>query len=415
MLLYNLAILLYSFGIKIASLKKTKAKQWVYGRKNWQTTLTNKINTLQTNKLIWVHCASYGEFEQGRTLIESIKNNHPSYKIILTFFSPSGYEAFKNWPVADIICYLPLDTNSNANQFLQIVKPQIAIFIKYEFWLHFLKKLKQKKIPTYLVSGVFKPHHLFFKWYGGIYKKSLSTFNTLFIQDENSANLLKKINVLNYQICGDTRFDRVIEIKRNFTPLPYFDNFCKEHPVFIAGSTYFADEELIINTYKQLNNPNLKLIIVPHDIDEKNITRLKELLTQNDLNFSVYSQTTKQLPNTNILIIDVIGLLNKIYHYATITYIGGGFNSGLHNTLEPAVFGKPILFYGLDSNKYNEVTDLINLGAAKNINSSIELKTEIETILNNKNNIIQLKEKLKLYFLQKGGSTQKVVSCLKLD
>ena len=214
--LYNFVILLYGFGVKIVALRKTKAKQWVNGRKNWQIQLTQKINNLPSVKLIWIHCASYGEFEQGRTLIESIKKNYPAYKLVLTFFSPSGYEAFKDWKGADIICYLPLDTKTNANQFLEIVKPQYAIFIKYEFWLNFLKALKQKNIPTYLVSAVFKPHHLFFRWYGGAFRKSLKTFTTLFIQDSNSAKLLDSINIKNYQVSGDTRFDRVIEIKNNF-------------------------------------------------------------------------------------------------------------------------------------------------------------------------------------------------------
>ncbi|MDX2174344.1 MAG: glycosyltransferase N-terminal domain-containing protein [Bacteroidota bacterium] len=413
MLLYNFVILLYGLGVKIASLRKTKAKQWVNGRKNWQYNLLQKVNQLQSKQIIWMHCASYGEFEQGRPLIESIKKNYPSYKFVLTFFSPSGYEAFKDWKGADIICYLPLDTKSNAIQFLDIVKPQHAIFIKYEFWVNFLKELKQKNIPTYLVSAVFKPHHPFFRWYGGIFKKSLYTFNKLFIQDEKSAELLKSINILNYEVCGDTRFDRVIEIKRNFEPLPYFEKFCNTSSVFIAGSSWAGDEELILEAYKQLNSTSLKLIIVPHDVDEKNISRLKELLSFHGFSFSVFSEQ-KETSDSQILIVDTIGLLNKIYHYATLTYIGGGFNGGIHNTLEPAVHLKPVFFSDVKYTKFNEAVDLINLGVAFNIDDSKDLKNKIENYLNNPQLLNEAKEKLTRYFEKNGGSTLKIINSLNL-
>jgi 3-deoxy-D-manno-octulosonic-acid transferase len=413
MLLYNFVILLYGLGVKIASLRKTKAKQWVNGRKNWQQHLNEKITKLNSTKIIWVHCASYGEFEQGRPLIESIKKNYPEYKIVLTFFSPSGYEAFKDWKGADIICYLPLDTKRNANLFLDIVKPQHAIFIKYEFWVNFLKALKQKNIPTYLVSAVFKPHHPFFRWYGGIFKKSLNTFNKLFIQDEKSAALLKSINILNYEVCGDTRFDRVIEIKQNFSPLPYFENFCSSNPVLIVGSSWAGDEELTLMAYKQLNSTTLKLIIVPHDVNEENIARLKELLSFNGFSFSIFSEQ-KEADDSKILIVDTIGLLNKIYHYATLTYVGGGFNGGIHNTLEPAVHLKPVFFSDTKYEKFNEAVDLINLGVAFNINNSSDLKNRIENYLHNPQLLNEVKEKLKSYFEKNGGSTQKIINSLNL-
>lgn len=413
MLLYNFVILLYGLGVKIASLRKTKAKQWVNGRKNWQSLLTQKVKQLQSKQIIWIHCASYGEFEQGRPLIESIKKNHPNYKLLLTFFSPSGYEAFKDWKGADVICYLPLDTKSNANQFLDIVKPQHAIFIKYEFWVNFLTSLKQRNIPTYLVSAVFKPHHPFFKWYGGIFKKSLKTFNKLFIQDEKSGELLRSINILNYEVCGDTRFDRVIEIKENFEPLPYFEKFCNTSAVFIAGSSWAGDEELILETYKQLNSTSLKLIFVPHDVNEENITRLKELLSVNGFSFSVFSEQ-KEISDSKILIVDTIGLLNKIYHYATLTYIGGGFNGGIHNTLEPAVHLKPVFFSDAKYDRFNEAVDLINLGVAFNISNSTDLKNRIENYLNHPQLLNEVEQKLKNYFEKNGGSTQKIINSLNL-
>lgn len=408
--LYNFVILLYSFGVRIAATRNTKAKQFINGRKNWQTHLTKKINQLNSTKIIWLHCASYGEFEQGRPVIESIKKKYPSYKLLLTFFSPSGYEAFKNWEGADVICYLPIDTKRNANKFLEIVKPKQVIFIKYEFWVNFLNALKQKSIPTYLVSAVFKPHHLFFKWYGGIFKKSLSSFSKLFIQDEKSAQLLDSINVLNYEVAGDTRFDRVIEVKKNLVPIPYFEKFCNNHFVIIAGSTWPADEELIIEAFKQINIPSLKMVIVPHTVNIENIVRLKELLKRNSLDFSVYSDNKE--PDTPILIVDVIGLLNKIYNYATITYVGGGFNGGLHNTLEPAVYLKPILFCDTKFDKFNEAVDLVKLGVAVNITSSNELKSMIENYNNNPTNLLEIKQKLNTYFEKKGGSAEKIVNSL---
>jgi len=225
MFLYNLIVRLYGLVILIASLRQTKAKQWVTGRRNWKADLLKRITELKSNKKIWVHCASYGELEQGRPLIEAIRRKHPDYVIILSFFSPSGYEAFKDWPGADLICYLPLDTRSNAKDFIKIVNPKVVLFIKYEFWVNFLFRLKKQNIPTFLVSAVFKPHHPFFRWYGGVFRRSLATFTELFIQDEASAKLLDSISVKNYEICGDTRFDRVMEIKEKFRPISFFEEF----------------------------------------------------------------------------------------------------------------------------------------------------------------------------------------------
>lgn len=413
MFLYNLAILLYSFIIKAASLRKIKAKQWVNGRKNWRLQLSQKIKHLPNAKTIWVHCASYGEFEQGRPLIESIKKNYPKYNIVLSFFSPSGYEVFKNWKGADIICYLPLDTPKNARDFLNMVNPCLSIFIKYEFWVNFLNTLNKKNIPSYLVSAVFKAHHPFFKWYGGIFKKSLSTFSKLFIQDEKSGELLKKIQILNYEVCGDTRFDRVIEISKNFKPLPFFENFCTGSPVLVAGSTYFADEELIINAFKQLNNPYFKLIIVPHNVENASIQRLKAFLTDNQISYTAYSQQQIN-SNSRVLIVDTIGLLNNIYFYATVTYVGGGFNSGIHNTLEPAVYLKPVIFSDLKHAKFNEVVDLINIHAAKNISSVAELTETLEFYLSTNGLTHTVKKNLETYFEKNSGSTKKIIENLNL-
>jgi len=410
MFVYNLLVRLYGLVILIASLRKIKAKQWVEGRKNWRKVLTEKTKNLRSEKKVWVHCASYGEFEQGRPLIEAIRKKHPDYTIVLSFFSPSGYEAFKGWDGADLICYLPLDTKSNAKDFIKIVDPRAVLFIKYEFWVNFLFQLKKQNIPTFLVSAVFKPRHPFFKWYGGIFRRSLKTFTELFIQDEGSAKLLDSIEIKNYEVCGDTRFDRVVEIKNNFKPISFFEEFCKGKKIIIAGSSWPKDEELLIETFQKINNPDLKLIFAPHHIDDKTIQNLEQLLAKNKLPYLLYSDQ-KPDPSKNILIVNAMGLLNKLYYYADVTYIGGGFNSGIHNCLEPAVYLKPVIFYGGDDyHKYNEAVDLLKMGAAKNVSTVEEAERAFMHFLNSPSEIKQVEEKLKSYFDKNSGTTEKVLA-----
>lgn len=409
MFFYNLIVRLYGLIILTASVRKTKARQWVQGRKNWRSKLENKLASLSDRKKVWVHCASYGEFEQGRPLMEAISKHHPDYIIVLSFFSPSGYEAFKNWNGADVICYLPLDTRSNAKDFIKIVNPELVLFIKYEFWVNFLFRLKKQNIPTFLVSAVFKAHHPFFKWYGGLFRRSLKTFTELFIQDDASANLLESIGIKNYEVCGDTRFDRVVEIKNNFKPLPFFEEFCGTKKVVIAGSTWPKDEELLIETFIKLNDPDLKLVLAPHHVDEKTIRALESLLSKHNLEYTLYSEQ-KQNPASYILIVNTMGILNKIYHYATVTYIGGGFNSGIHNCLEPAVYLKPVLFYGGDDyHKYNEAVDLLKMGAAKNVASVAEAEKEFLNFLNSTPDLKKVEERLRAYFSKNSGTTEKVL------
>ena len=413
MIIYNLLIRLYAILIRIASLRQLKAQQWVRGRKNWRSSLEAKLKPMSASKKVWVHCASYGEFEQGRPIIEAIRKKHPDHKIILTFFSPSGYEAFKDWTGADLICYLPLDTKTNAKYFIELVNPKVVIFIKYEFWLNFLFRLKKQNIPTYLVSAVFKPHHPFFRWYGNIFRRSLNTFEELFIQDENSGKLLEGIGIKNYEICGDTRFDRVLEIKKDFKAIPYFEIFCGTQPVLIAGSTWPKDEDLLIESFLKLKNHDLKLILVPHSVDEKSISNLKSLLEKNDLPYSLYSEQKPEL-NRSVLIVDAMGLLSKIYHYASVAYIGGGFNSGIHNILEPAVFLKPVMFYGGDDyHKFNEAIDLLNMGAAKNVADTVQLQNALNAWISNKNETKEIASKLDAYFQKNSGTTERVLNFIK--
>ena len=414
MWLYNIVVNLYGIIIRLAALNNLKAGQWVNGRNNWREILALKISELDSKKIIWVHCASYGEFEQGRPLMETIKKKHSSYKIVLSFFSPSGYEVFKNWSGADVICYLPLDTKKNAKDFINIIKPEISIFIKYEFWLNFLFELKKQTIPTYLVSAVFKPHHPFFKCYGKIFKKSLNTFNVLFIQDEDSGILLNKIGVRNYEVCGDTRFDRVLEIKENFSELPFVKEFCSDKKIVVAGSTWYGDEELLVEAYKNFNVKELKLIIVPHNVDEKSISKLATLLQKNNLEYVLYSNQS-QNSHASVLIVNKIGLLSKIYNYATLAYIGGGLNDGIHNCLEPAVYYKPVLFYGDSYHKFNEAVDLIKLNAAKNILSAKSLEFEISQFIDNNSRLSDIESVLRGYFQKKSGTTKQILSKLNLN
>jgi len=412
MFIYNLVILLYGFVIKLASLRKIKARQWVNGRKNWREVYKNKISKLSSGERIWIHCASYGEFEQGRPLIDAIKKQYPSYKIILTFFSPSGYEAFKDWSGADMICYLPLDTKSNAAYFINIVKPKTAIFIKYEFWVNFLFELKGQKIPTYLVSAVFKPHHPFFRWYGGLFRRSLETFNILFLQDKNSANLLDSINIKNYEVCGDTRFDRVLEVKKNFQEIQKIKEFKGNGKLIIAGSTWPKDEDLILNTFDKLKNENIKLIIVPHEVDDNSINETVSKIEQLNFNYSLYTETTK--PESKILVLNAMGILSKTYFYADVAYIGGGFNNGLHNCLEASVYGVPVTFYGVEYLNYNEAVELIKLGAGISVKNEEELFNAFDLFLKDEKLSKNISEKLNGFFGNNLNISDKVLGEMKL-
>lgn len=406
MLFYNLGVHCYTLAILIASAFKTKAKLWVQGRKNWEQNYSEKLKNI-TGKKIWVHCASLGEFEQGRPLIEKIKQDHPEYKIILTFFSPSGYEVCKNYEGADAVLYLPADSRSNARKFLEIVAPSKAIFIKYEFWVNYLNTLKEKNIESYLVSAVFKSHHPFFKWYGRIFIKSLAAFKILFVQDKRSQELLETINVTNVMICGDTRFDRVMEIKNKFKAIPEIEKFKGENKLIIAGSTWPGDEDLLLESFTQLNLSDTKLIIVPHDIEASLLKDTVSKLKKHGLSYCLLTEGIDT--NAKVLVLNTMGLLSKSYHYASVAYIGGGFNGGIHNCLEAAVYGVPVLFYGKDFHKYNEAVELTELKAAFNVNSIKELSESLRFSLDEKH-AAAIASRLDSYFESKGNVTQKILS-----
>ncbi len=362
--LYNISILIYGLIIRLVSLFNAKAKLFVDGRKGIFERIAEKKITI--DRPIWFHFASLGEFEQGRPVLEKIKSLNPEEKILVTFFSPSGYEIRKNYALADGIFYLPLDTPANAKKFVRLVNPKMAIFTKYEFWPNYFKALASKNIPLYIISGIFRPNQIFFKWYGGFYRNVLKCVNHFFVQNEESKALLKNIHINNVEISGDTRFDRVYENAQMPKELPTIQKFCKNAPVLIAGSTWPDDEKLLVELAAK--HPNWKIIIAPHEIHASHIAEIQKLFPK-ALKFSELNQQTA---DHQILIINNIGMLSSLYQYGKIAYIGGGFGVGIHNTLEAAAFGLPIIF-GPNYNKFQEAKDLINIEAAKSISNADEL------------------------------------------
>lgn len=377
--LYNLAVSLAAFFLKIVALFSPKIKLFVEGRKNIFSILEEKINP--NDKTIWFHSASLGEYEQGLPVIEKIKEKYPSHKIIVTFFSPSGYEVRKNNTAADVTVYLPLDTKSNAKRFLKLVHPEFAFFIKYEFWLNYLKELEKNKTPAYLISGIFRDSQMFFKWYGGFYRKALKAFTYFFVQNESSKQKIEAIGFKNVVVSGDTRFDRVAAILERDNSLDYIKNFKNNQQTIVIGSSWPKDEVLIAEYINQAPE-NVKFIIAPHNIKTDQITNLKSQITKSTVLFS--EKENKNLSDYNVFIIDTIGLLTKIYSYGTIAYVGGGFgNPGIHNILEPAAFGIPIVI-GPNYSNFAEAVSLVGLGGCMTITNVSELKEILNRLLTDK-------------------------------
>jgi 3-deoxy-D-manno-octulosonic-acid transferase len=396
LLLYNIAIQLYGLIIKIFSLFNNKAKLFVQGRRNIFEKIQKKIDPAKSN--IWFHFASLGEFEQGRPLLEKIKSTYPEKQIIITFFSPSGYEIRKDYALADGVFYLPLDTPSNAKQLIAAINPELAVFTKYEYWYHYFKVLHQSGIPLYIISGIFRPDQIFFKWYGSFNRKILSFVNHFFVQNEESKQLLSQINIHNVSISGDTRFDRVAENAKSPKEFETIRKFCDNNNTLIAGSTWPADEHLLvtlINAY-----PNWKFIIAPHEIDKAHIDEIVKLIPES----VKYSELTNPPVDTQTLIIDNIGLLSSIYQYGQIAYIGGGFGVGIHNTLEAAAFGMPVIF-GPRYDKFQEAKDLISINAAVSINNAEELFIAFQKLTEDRTS----GDLAKRYVNTKTGSTDQII------
>jgi 3-deoxy-D-manno-octulosonic-acid transferase len=413
---YNIFLFLYQASIGIASLWNKKAKLWVNGRKDIFEELSSKLispQARQNSKLIWFHCSSLGEFEQGRPVMENLRKHLATgeTKFLLTFFSPSGFEIRKDYKGADWVFYLPLDSEKNANRFFDIVNPSLVVFVKYDYWYYYLRECKKRNIPLLLVSGVFRQGQPFFKWYGNLHRKMLNCFTHFFVQDKESFDLLKTININNITVAGDTRFDRVSEIAENFKPIEEIEKFCGRSQVLVAGSTWPDDEKMIKDA--TVNLPGLKIIIAPHEIHKEHLDQLRSIFPDAVLHSQLITQSSQPI-NSNTLFIDNIGMLSRLYHYATITYIGGGFDKGIHNTLEAAVYGKPVLF-GPNYKKFKEAIGLIETGGGVCVNSSTELTLQLKKLLTSKD-VLESSSKNTFEFVkQNKGATENILHYIKVN
>ncbi|WP_439128720.1 3-deoxy-D-manno-octulosonic acid transferase [Polaribacter sp.] len=380
--LYNFTVFLATLLLPIVAIFNKKIKLFVEGRK--QT--FSKIDALKDKKVIWFHAASLGEFEQARPIIEVLKNSHSQYKILVTFFSPSGYEIRKNYDLADVVCYLPLDSKKNAKKFIHNLNLKLAVFIKYEFWPNLLNELKVNNTPTILVSGILREKQLFFKSYGGFMRKALEAFHHFFVQDVNSEKLLNSINFKNVTVAGDTRFDRVSEILQQDNTLDFIDDFKNKQYTIVAGSTWSEDEELLVNYINNDALKNEKLIIAPHNIKATTILELEKSINKKFIKYSdVIANDAKQsLKEYQVFIIDTIGILTKIYAAADVAYVGGGLKTGLHNILEPATFGIPVII-GNKYDKFKEAVDLVKIGGCISIKNQQEFTKNLLHLKNDAN------------------------------
>ena len=407
--MYNIVIYIYLIGVAIASCFNKKVKKMWAGERQALKVLREKVDP--NARYIWFHAASLGEFEQGRPLMEYLRKTHPEYKILLTFFSPSGYEVRKNYEGADIICYLPLDTIRNARRFLRAIKPVMAFFIKYEFWYNYLHILQHRGVPTYSVSSIFRSDQIFFQWYGKGYGRVLKCFTHFFVQNIESKNLLAKLDIHDVEVVGDTRFDRVLQIKEASKQLPIVEKFTENtSKVFIAGSSWLPDEEVFLKYFNL--HKDWKLIVAPHVIGEDHLAQIFELLKGRRV--VRYTEATEEnVKDAEVLIIDCFGLLSSIYHYGTISYVGGGFGVGIHNVLEAAVWDIPVIF-GPNNKRFQEAQGLIMAGGGFEINdyqSFRDLMLRFET----DEMFLQTSKKHAGEFVKgRAGATEKIMGSLPL-
>ena len=401
-LLYNLGTYFYSAVAFLISPFNQKARMLVRGRRSSFGIMEKNISP--GYKYIWMHCASLGEFEQGRPVIEAIKKEIPGVKIILTFFSPSGYEVRKNYQQADIVCYLPSDTPGNAKKFVRLLKPELVIFVKYEFWHNYISAVNDQGIPILLISAIFRKEQPFFKWYGSFFRKMLKKFNRIFVQDQDSAEMLGKIGIGNVTVAGDTRFDRVLEIAAAAKSIPQIESFRGNEKLFLAGSSWKPDEE-IISRYINDFPGRMKWIFAPHEIGRENIERLIKLFSVKCVKFSEYSGEEMDV---RVMIIDNIGMLSSAYRYAYIAAVGGGFGKGIHNILEPACWGIPVLF-GPDHEKFREAVDLLSLEGAWTYRNFDDLKSILEDLISDETLYTKSAQSAGKYVRENAGATRKIM------
>jgi 3-deoxy-D-manno-octulosonic-acid transferase len=401
---YTIVIRIYYALIFLASFFNKKAALWINGRKN------HAIKPLKG--CIWFHFASLGEFEQGRPVLEALKKKHPEKPIAVTFFSPSGYEIRKNTPLANAVYYLPLDTAANARNFVYALQPEMAIFTKYEYWYFFFNELHQRKIPLYIISGIFRPGQVFFKWYGNLHRKMLHMVSHFFVQDDTSAGLLRSINVSNVSISGDTRFDSVWANAQQPKQLPVIEAFKTGQKVFIAGSTWPKDEELLVKLISLYSY--WKFIFAPHEIAKEKIDHLMDLLRgEKAARFSEIVNFPGNVSTLRVLVIDNIGMLSSLYQYGEVAYIGGGFGVGIHNTLEAAAFGLPVIF-GPNYHKFREARDLTDLKAGISINDAESLKQATDLLMNDTEYREFASHKIKEYVSGHIGATKIIMEHISL-
>lgn len=409
-MMYSLAIFLYMLAVIVVSPFHKKAGAIVRGHIDTFKILREKID--RNARYVWFHAASLGEFEQGRPLIERFRREHPEYKILLTFFSPSGYEVRKNYEGADVICYLPFDTPGNVMSFFRLVRPEMAFFIKYEFWWNFLRACKHYNIPVYSISSIFRANKVFFKWYGKGYSAVLRLVDHFFVQDEESARLLSTLHITdNVTIVGDTRFDRVLDIQAKSRELPLVETFGKDvKSIFVAGSSWPQDEELIIPYFN--NHPQMKLILAPHVIDEAHLKHIESKLKRPFVRYTEADEAT--VAQADCLIINCFGLLSSIYRYGNLAYVGGGFGAGIHNVPEAAVYGIPVLF-GPNNKGFREAQDLLRMGGCFEITGQPLFNALVDKLTGNPRLCAKKGALCRDYIKSNAGATETIFSTLQLD
>lgn len=407
--LYNLLIHIATALLHFIALFNTKIRLFVQGRKVSFSILKQKIKA--SDRVFWIHVASLGEYEQGLPLMEALKQKFPSHKIVLTFFSPSGYEIKKDNTLADATLYLPMDTQKKAKTFLRLAHPEKVFFVKYEYWPNYLNQLKKQKIDTYLVSGIFRPDQVFFKWYGGFYRKALSSFTYFFVQNEQSKELLSSLKLHNSEVVGDTRFDRVSQILENDNTLPFLEELThgKTKKTLVVGSSWPQDEQLLVDYINQTTDQELKIVLAPHNIKPEQINQLYQSIQKPKQLHSQYQEGKTDLSEVQVYIIDAYSLLTKAYSYATVAYVGGGFGAGIHNILEAATFGVPILI-GPNYKKFQEAKDLIQLGSCIVINNETEFINNLSKLLTNDQLRCELNQVSATFILANKAATAKIIN-----